>query len=250
MSETLRLLMPQWQGGNNPPYFFGARLLSWLAPSVSEAVEAEVPVEPYLGTELPMEKRVVARTALLNQLKSATRIIESHRPERIITFGGDCLVSQAPFAYLNEKYGGNLLGGGDPEFAAEVQVPLKRELVMYGGLQKTTSQEAEVVERLNIPIAGADELAVSSSSVLDWLRRKRIRHLAVHLDLDVLDPALFRSLLFAKPEGGIIDSSRGTMTFAQISRLIQDIARETDIVGFTLAEYLPWDALNFHDFFK
>ena len=33
--KTLRLLMPQWQGGNNPPYHFGARLLSWLAPAAS-----------------------------------------------------------------------------------------------------------------------------------------------------------------------------------------------------------------------
>lgn len=27
-ASTLRLLMPQWQGGNNPPYHFGAQLLA------------------------------------------------------------------------------------------------------------------------------------------------------------------------------------------------------------------------------
>lgn len=26
--SSLRLLFPQWQGGNNPPYFFGSRMLS------------------------------------------------------------------------------------------------------------------------------------------------------------------------------------------------------------------------------
>jgi hypothetical protein len=29
--ETLRLLMPWWQGGNNPAYDFGTRL-AWLRP--------------------------------------------------------------------------------------------------------------------------------------------------------------------------------------------------------------------------
>ena len=81
----------------------------------------------------------------------AGNIIESHQPKRIIVFGGDCLVSQTPFAYLNEKYKGkmgvlwlnshphvstpeiymnehamvlgNLLGNGDPAFAEEVRVP-------------------------------------------------------------------------------------------------------------------------------
>lgn len=31
--KTVRLLMPQWQGGNNPNYSFGAELLAWLAPN-------------------------------------------------------------------------------------------------------------------------------------------------------------------------------------------------------------------------
>ena len=41
--KTLRLIFPQWQGGNNPPYYLGAQLLSWLAPEPSGPVE-EVPV--------------------------------------------------------------------------------------------------------------------------------------------------------------------------------------------------------------
>jgi len=35
--KTLRLLMPQWQGGNNPTYYLGARLLAWLAPESGES---------------------------------------------------------------------------------------------------------------------------------------------------------------------------------------------------------------------
>jgi len=145
MPNTLRLLFPQWQGGNNPTYHLGARLLAWLAPANEKSIQAEVPIELCQDIELPLENGIVARSVLLSQLKSATKIIEEHAPDRIIVFGGDCLVSQAPFAYLNEKYNGqlgvlwfdahpdvstpemmphahamvlgNLLGGGDAEFA-------------------------------------------------------------------------------------------------------------------------------------
>ncbi len=30
-SKTLRLIFPQWQGGNNPPYYLGSQLLSFLS---------------------------------------------------------------------------------------------------------------------------------------------------------------------------------------------------------------------------
>lgn len=276
MSKTLRLLMPQWQGGNNPPYYFGAKLLSWLAPINSKSIEIEVPVEPYLGTDLPIQNGIVGRNALLGQLHAATKIIEEHEPERIITFGGDCLVSQAPFSYLNQRYGGklgvlwldahpdistpemyknghamvlgNLLGKGDNEFSAQVKVPLKSDLVIFAGLQEMTVKETKVVDSLNIRKLKPEDIFESSKPILSWISEKNIEHLAIHLDLDVLDPKIFRSLLFANPDGVSIDSSRGTMTFNQITRTIQDVSDKTNIVGLTLAEFLPWDDINLHNF--
>jgi hypothetical protein len=43
--KTLRLLMPQWQCGNAAPYYFGAKILAWLALEATGPVE-EVPVTP------------------------------------------------------------------------------------------------------------------------------------------------------------------------------------------------------------
>ena len=59
-SKTLRLLFPQWQGGDNPPYYLGSKLLAWLAPPSAGPVE-EVPVDvptdrlpvPYTHLTLP-----------------------------------------------------------------------------------------------------------------------------------------------------------------------------------------------------
>lgn len=276
MSNTLRLLMPQWQGGNNPPYSFGAKLLDFLAPDTGDMPRAEVPVEPYAEEPLPFENGVAGRSVLLRQLRSARKIIDAHQPDRIIVFGGDCLVSQAPFAYLNEKYEGklgvlwldahpdvstpamhphvhamvlgNLLGEGDPEFAAEVAVKIDPKRVLYGGLQELLPQEEQIVSRLKIGNAEAAELALSSEPVLKWLKENEIGHLAIHFDLDVLDPKLFRALLPANPDGSVIDSANGVMTLEQVSGLIRDVSQKTDVVCLSIAEHLPWDAMNLQSF--
>jgi hypothetical protein len=49
------------------------------------------------------------------------------------------------------------------------------------------------------PLSGAAALTDSSSPVLDWIANEGIIHLAIHFDLDVLDPSTFRPLLFNKP---------------------------------------------------
>lgn len=271
--KTLRLLMPQWQGGNNGiPYPFGARLLAWLAPE-SAAPLVEVPVEPFDGAAPATEGGVVGRTVLLKQLRAARHIIEAHAPDRIIVFGGDCLVSQAPFAYLNERYAGklgvlwidahpdvttpknfqhehamvlgNLMGEGDPEFSKEVKVRLNPELVMYAGVDETLEWETEVLDRLKLARVRSDEILPGSRPVVDWIRKYRIEHLAVHLDLDVLDPQLFRSLLFNNPDSDVcIEAARGKLTFPQVTGLINDVAAQTNVVGMSIAEYMPWDAIN------
>lgn len=271
--------MPQWQGGNNPVYHFGAKLLAALAPEEAGIPEIEVPIAPDDGTALASENGVVAQSIVLRQTQAAYEILQKHQPKRVITFGGDCAVSQAPFAYLNERYDGalgvlwidahpdvstpeffphehamvlgNLLGEGDPRFAAEVKLPLASSHVMYAGLQETLPKESEILKRLNLQAAGAAALAGDSTPVLDWLKAQKIVHLAIHFDLDVLDPKLFRSLYFAEPGAAEIESvASGKMTFAQVARLIGDVSKQTDIVGFTFAEHLPWDALNLHNFLK
>lgn len=107
-TKTIHLLMPQWQGGNNGiSYPLGARLLAWLAPE-SDALLLEVPVEQFNGSAPALEDGIVGRKAIMKQLRAARNLLDAYEPERVITFGGDCLVSQAPFAYLNERYHGKL----------------------------------------------------------------------------------------------------------------------------------------------
>lgn len=277
-SGTIRLLYPQWQGGNiSKSYPIGAHLLAWLAPA-GAAPTVEVPVERYNGVPLPLEDGIVGRTAIMKQLREARSILDTHRPLRIVTFGGDCLVSQAPFSYLNERYDGrlgvlwidahpdvttpknfqnahamvlgNLLGEGDPGLAREVRRHIDPRLVMLAGVDNMHDYEWDVVNRLGLYRAGSAELSNSSAPVLDWIRKNDIRHLAIHFDLDVLDPVLFRSQLFNYPSGDPINPHSGKMSMQQVVRIITDAALQTDVVGFTIAEHMPWDDINLMDMMK
>ncbi len=49
---TLRLHMPQWQGGNRHEYYFGSNLLAWLAPQTGGPVETVPVPEPAPGEVL------------------------------------------------------------------------------------------------------------------------------------------------------------------------------------------------------
>jgi len=272
-NTTLRLVFPQWQGGNNPPYYFGAQLLEWLAPAAQGPVEY-VDVRTPDNRELPVEHGIKARTELLAQLHDAQAKIKRHAPERIVMLGGDCLANLAPVAYLNQRYDGNLallwvdthpdimdarhfshahamvlrnlLGEGDAAFVDAVPVPIKPHNIMYAGLHSMLDVEAELVAQHQLRHAAPEALAHTSQPVLDWLQDIHARHLAVHFDLDVLDASLFRALLFANPEDppntwdGV---AQGKMTIAQIVRLIKDVAAQVEIVEIGITEHLPWDAL-------
>jgi arginase len=276
-TTTLRLLMPQWQGGNNPPYHFGAQLLAWLAPPASGPVET-VDVESPASGALPIEGGIVGRRALLAQLDSAKQCIARHNPERIVVLGGDCLVDLAPFAYLNERYDGklavlwidahpdimtprdfqhahamvlgNLLGEGDPDFVKAVNRPLDPSRVMYAGLKETLPVESDFIARTGLRHASPVDLVTDSRPVLEWLKEIDAQHVAIHFDLDVLDPTQFRSLLFsnpAAPEGAFDGIAQGSMTIPQVVRLINDVSNVVDIVGLGITEHLPWDALVMRD---
>ncbi|PAW12839.1 arginase, partial [Klebsiella pneumoniae] len=69
-----------------------------------------------------------------------------------------------------------------------------------------------------------------------------IAYLAIHIDLDVLDPSLFRSILFAKPGRGKHEFGRraeGKLTIEDVLNLIAAATTKAVPVGLTIAEHLP-----------
>ena len=108
MAKTLRLVAPDWQAGAKEEYYFGAQMLAALAPKGEDQVEYKVPVTAPSGGQLKEENGVKEQMATVANVENAQAIIRKVQPERIITLGGNCLVSEAPFDYLHGKYGEEL----------------------------------------------------------------------------------------------------------------------------------------------
>jgi arginase len=57
---------------------------------------------------LELRDGIEAKDAVLAQLGQAFTVIREHDPARIVTLGGECAVSVAPFAELARRYGDDL----------------------------------------------------------------------------------------------------------------------------------------------
>lgn len=106
--KTLRLCCPQWQGGVNPNYVFGAELLSVIAPPSGKDETVAIPVAREFNAPVETMDGIDWGGVLLSQMNGVRQTLEEKRPDRLIVFGGDCSVTQVPFDYLSGKYGGDL----------------------------------------------------------------------------------------------------------------------------------------------
>ena len=119
---TLRLYFPQWQGAGvesireffaevpfeqaRRGYAVGAAVLNAVLPAHSGPT-ALVPVES--GDHgLAKQDGIEAKEAVVAQLARALEVIGRYSPGRILTLGGECSVSVAPFSWLADRYGEDL----------------------------------------------------------------------------------------------------------------------------------------------
>jgi arginase len=272
--NVLRLNMPQWQGGDRPPYLIGGRVLAALAPDPQGPVET-VTVPPARESKRPVERGIVSRTAVLEQAHAALAAIDRHAPEAIVTLGGDCHVDFAPIIYLSERYGEDLaviwvdahpdimgpaqmpnshahvlamlMGKADEGFSQALRRPIVPSQILYVGLTETTPFETDFIREHHIARLSPEDLAGSPDKVLDWLRASGAKKVAVHFDLDVLDPSLYRFLLTHQPDappGRWDNVAKGRMKFEEVAGILNAVNAEADVVGIAITEYLPWDAIR------
>lgn len=253
-------------------YYFGAELLSWLAPTNDNQKEVKLDIEQPKNEELEKENGVVAQSAVKRNVSMAAEVLKKELPDKIITFGGNCLVSQAPFDYLHGKYGkelgviwidshpdvstpkeyhhehamvlGNLLEAGDPELSKIVEFPFDSDQFLYVGMQKPLDFEVKLLENLNLNYTVQDNGILKIEEIQKWIKDNGFTKIAIHLDLDVLDPTLFRSLYFSEPGVAEFPSESGKMTPEELLNILTGIFKVNDVVGLTVAEFLPWDSIN------
>lgn len=271
--KTIRLLYPDHVSGGLDTYFFGANLLQYILPQNPNQPIIKVDILPPDGAEKQITNGIYAEAEVLAGIKDAQNKLEAEAPDRIITIGGDCMVSLAPFDYLHGKYEnagiiwidahpdvstvndgypnahamvlGSLMGHGAAQLAAQVRNGFFRpEEILYVGLQPLHDYQEKFLNDMGINYKVQDQAFVSDVEIQSFL--SRYDHILVHFDIDVLDEHFFHSTYFANPELSGDGSGGGKMTMEKLSDILSLIENNTDVVGFTVAEYLPFDEHRLH----
>lgn len=282
--NTLRLIYPQWQGGDiaslvpelskkdsSLGYYLGAELLEFLAPKSLTSKTAKVPI----SLEYPKSGVRESKNGILNydeivaQSKAALEILNTHKPDKILTLGGECSVSIVPFSYLANKYKDDVaivwidahkdlnLQGDSYEGYHAMALAATFGLIDKEGIAKILSAhfnpkdsiivglrdfegKKERLEEIGVKYLSPEE-SRDSTKLLEWLKSRGKSKVVVHFDLDVLDPS---ELVMAV---GVVENG---LKIAEVVNLINAINTNYDLVGLTIAEHMPRVAIKLRNMMR
>ena len=274
--KTIRLVYPQWQGGNvarilpelteeeaDTGYVLGAYLLNFLAPETKNKT-ITVPVSE--DTNRAEENGILSYRPILKQNDAALQILKNESPDKIVVLGGECSVSVVPFTYLAQKYENDvamvwidahpditlpqdrtyngyhamavtaIMGKGDEKLVSSLPAKIDSRRILFVGLRDWERQQIKDRQaEYGIKHLSSQEVAEESTKVLDWLKSTGAKHVVIHFDMDVLEPSEIIPAVGVVPDG---------MKIAEVTRVINDINREFDIVGLNVAEPMPRIAIK------
>lgn len=275
--KTIRLLYPDHVSGGLETYYFGAHLLAHILPANDKQPLIKVNVTPPDGGEKPIEDGIYGKPEVISGIQEAKIKLNAENPDKVITIGGNCLVSLAPFDYLHGKYKntgmiwidahpdvstvkdgypnahamvlGSLLGGGDESLTEWMENRnFEPDEIFYVGLQGLHDYQKNFLDEKGVHYKVQTDSFVSAEEISEFI--KRFDHILVHLDIDVLDEHFFHSTYFANPELRGDGSGGGKMKMDMLAEIPEQITSQADVVGFTIAEYLPFDEHRLHKMFS
>ncbi len=121
------------------------------------------------------------------------------------------------------------------------------EEILYVGLQGLHDYQEKFLKDRKVNYSVQTEAFLPEGEIKDFMGN--FDHILVHLDIDVLDAARFHSTYFANEMLVGDGSGGGKMTMEELSDILKCITENADVVGFTIAEYLPFDEHKLHDMF-
>lgn len=274
--KTIRLLYPDYVSGGLDTYYFGANLLAHILPANDNQPLLKVEITPPDGKERDVKDGIYGKDEVISGIQRAAEVIESAKPDKVITIGGNCIVSQASFDYLHGIYDnvgiiwidahpdvsavkdgypnahamvlGALMGYGDSSLTDLMKNrKFKADEILYIGLQKLHDYQEKFLNDRNIEYRVQTENFISEDEIREFVGR--FDHMLIHLDIDVLDAGQFHSTYFANKELVGDGSGGGRMTMQELSDILKCITENSDVVGLTIAEYLPFDEHKLHNMF-
>lgn len=277
MAKTIRLLYPESVSGGLSTYRLGARLMAAMLPENETQPLVKIDV-PALGKTGPtITNGIASEAAVLEGIRKARAALEKEAPERVVTVGGNCIVSLASFDHLHALYPeagilwidahpdvslpengypnahamvlAALLGRGAPSLAKELKNPaFGAKDLLYIGLQGLHDYQRKFLDDAGVDYAVQTEAFVSDERILAFLTERP--QVFVHLDIDVLAPAFFHDTYFANPELVGDGSGGGRMTIEELGRILRIVSEKVETPAFTIAEYLPFEAERLANVFE
>ena len=275
--KTIRLLYPESVSGGLSTYRLGARLMAAMLPENETQPLVKIDV-PALGKTGPtITNGIASEAAVLDSIRKARAALEREAPDRVITVGGNCIVSLASFDHLHALYPdagilwidahpdvslpengypnahamvlAALLGRGAPSLAKELKNPaFGAKDLLYIGLQGLHDYQQKFLDDAGVDYSVQTEAFVSDERILAFLTEHP--QVFVHLDIDVLDPAFFHDTYFANPELVGDGSGGGRMTIEELGRILRIVSEKVETPAFTIAEYLPFEAERLANVFE
>lgn len=276
-AKTIRLLYPESVSGGLSTYRLGARLMTATLPENETQPLVKIDV-PALGKTGPtITNGIASEAAVLEGIRKARAALEKEAPERVVTVGGNCIVSLASFDHLHALYPeagilwidahpdvslpengypnahamvlAALLGRGAPSLAKELKNPaFGAKDLLYIGLQGLHDYQRKFLDDAGVDYAVQTEAFVSDERILAFLTEHP--QVFVHPDIDVLDPAFFHDTYFANPELVGDGSGGGRMTIEELGRILRIVSEKVETPAFTIAEYLPFEAERLANVFE
>ena len=201
--KTIRLLYPDHVSGGLDTYYFGANLLQYILPQNPNQPTIKVEILPPDNKEKAVTNGIYSEDEVLKGIKDAQKKIAAEEPDRIITIGGNCIVSLAPFDYLHGKYEnvgiiwidahpdvstvndgypnahamvlGSLMGHGAAQLSLQMKNPVfKPDEILYVGLQPLHDYQEAFLKNMGVDYKVQNKSFLSDEEIMAFMRRSII----------------------------------------------------------------------------
>jgi arginase len=128
-----------------------------------------------------------------------------------------------------------LTGHGPPEVQQLLPATVSADRVALVGLHAWAEDDIANVAHWGIGSFSPAELRATTQPLVDWLAATGCARVAIHFDVDTIDSNEIVLGLGAEPGG---------LTTAQVRRIVEDIDAVADVVGVTVAEFIPRQVMH------
>ena len=126
-----------------------------------------------------------------------------------------------------------LIGHGDPDVQELLPATVSPDRVALVGLRWWPEDDLPNIAEWGIRSFSPDELRQSTRALLDWIAATGCSRVAIHFDVDAVDAVDGKEIVL-----GLVMEPDG-LTSTEVRRIVADVAGAVDVVGFTIAEFIP-----------